>query len=325
MIRDFSVMKSNLAHVLRIAVVLILLGLSGVAFGQASGVSVESGVDRQQAYMGDRLKYSLTLTTDSSTIVDTIPIGKTLGDFEVKRRSASLAHPAPGKLAHHYEYVITAYQTGKLWIPQLKLRFVSADGDTSEAATDSVAVDILSLASGDSLADIRGLKPPIYFGTRFPWLYVIVGVVLVGGIVLWLMKSRKKRPEEAAHVKPVDNRPPWVIAEAELKALRESGLLEQAQYKEFYLRLTDIIRTYLEPRYGIDALDRTTFELKRDLRAINLDKSDFDLLFDLFDGADLVKFAKLVPSMSEAEADFQKGWSFVQMTGKRKVEEVAAQ
>lgn len=318
-------MKSNLLKQSLIAASLFILGISGIVLGQANGVSVESGVDRQQAYMGDRLKYSLTLTTDSSVVVDSIPIDKDLGDFEVKQRSASLTHPAPGKMAHHFEYVITAYQTGKLWIPQLNLRFISPDGDTSEAVTDSVAVNILSLASGDSLADIRGLKPPIYFGTRFPWIYVIVGVVLVTGIVLWLMKGRKKQTEEAAQTKPVDTRPPWIIAEAELKKLRESGLLEQGQYKLFYLRLTDIIRTYLEPRYGIDALDRTTSELRSDLRSINLDKSDFDLLFDLFVNADLVKFAKFLPSMSEAEADFQKGWSFVQVTGKRKSEEVSAQ
>jgi len=255
-------------------------------------------------------------------VEDSIPVGENLGEFEIKNRSSSLSPGKPGKLTHHIEFVIAAYETGQLWIPQLTLRFIATDGSIIEATTDSLSVVILSLASSDSLADIKGLKPPVYFGGRFPWVYVAIAAVLLAGVLIWLWKRHREAPEEVAEVKSVDRRPPWVIAEEELKKLRESGLLRDEEYKLFYLRLTEILRTYLEPRYGIDALDRTTTELRDELKAISLGRADFDLLFELFGSADLVKFARSLPSTNEAEADFQKGWRFVQDTGKRRSEEV---
>lgn len=308
-----------------IAIMLAMLGIGAVAFGQQGSVIVEAGIDRQQAYIGDRLKYTLTLTTDSSVVVDSIPVGEMLGEFDVKQSTSSLSPDGRGMLTHHIEFILAAYKTGQLWIPQLTLQFIANDGSRFEATTDSLSVMILSLASGDSLADIKGLKPPVYFGGRFPWIYVAIAAVVLAAIIVWLRKRRRKAPEEAVEVKPVDRRPPWTIAEEELKKLRESGLLEDEEYKLFYLRLTEILRAYLEPRYGIDALDRTTAELRDELKAINLDKVEFDLLFELFSSADLVKFAKFLPTVKESEADFQKGWRFVHDTGHSRHEEVSAQ
>lgn len=320
--RDMSIMKINISDLSMIAILLALFGIGAVAFGQQGAVTVESAIDRQQAYMGDRLRYTLTLTTDSNVVVDSIPIGESLGKFEIKKRSSSLSSGKLGKLTHNIEFVIAAYETGQLWIPRLTLRFIATDGSITEATTDSLSVVILSLASTDSLADIKGLKPPVYFGGRFPWIYVAIALIVLAGVLIWLWKSRRKAPDAVAEVNSVDRRPPWVIAEEELKKLRESDLLRDEEYKLFYLRLTEILKTYLEPRYGIDALDRTTTELRNELKAIGLDQADFDLLFELFVSADLVKFAKLLPSTHEAESDFQRGWRFVQDTSKRRSEEV---
>jgi hypothetical protein len=296
---------------------LLVLGMVGTIAAQDVPHSVKAEIDRQQAYVGDRLRFTLTLIADSTTSVDSIPVGENLGDFDVIGRQYDLSGDGSGGIRHIVDFDLAVYKMGQFWIPQIPIRFIHADSTTSEFMTDSLAVIIMSVASGDSLVDIKGLKPQIYFGSRFPWLYVIVAAIVLAGLVVWMWRRRKKS-EAVSEAEPIDTRPPWVIADEALRRLRESGLLANGEFKLFYLALTDILRAYIEPRFGVDALDRTTSELREELTQISLDDHYYDLLFGLFDSADLVKFAKLRPEMSEAESDFQKGWQFVQSTGEKR-------
>ncbi len=288
-------------------------------FAQTEPVSVKAEIDRQQAYIGDRLNYTLTVVSDSSIAVDSIPIGDRLGNFEVKGREYEMSGTEDGRIRLTAKFVIAAYETGTIWLPRVKLSFLMPDSTMTEIETDSLRVTILSLAEGDSLADIRGLKPEMYFGSRFLWMYLIVAAVVVGALVYWLVRRKAGNGVDA---EPVDTRPPWVVAEERLRHLRESALLADSEFKPFYLRLTKIIRRYLEPRYGIDALDRTTFELRGEMSRISLDQEQYDRLFEMFDGADLVKFAKFHPELNQAENDFQRAWQFVRETGQERRERV---
>jgi hypothetical protein len=309
-----------------IGLVSVLLAVSLLVpahlFAQTEPVSVKAEIDRQQAYIGDRLNFTLTIVSDSSIAVDSIPIGDRLGDFEVKGREYDMSGTEDGRIRLMAKFIIAAYETGPIWLPRVKLSFLMPDSTMTEIETDSLRVTILSLAEGDSLADIRRLKPEVYFGGRFPWIYLIIGAIVVSALVYWLVK-RKKRMRDGVDAEPVDTRPPWVVAEERLKYLRESSLLADSEFKPFYLRLTDIIRRYLEPRYGIDVLDRTTFELRGEMSRMNLDQRQYDRLFDMFDGADLVKFAKFHPELNQAETDFQRAWQFVRETGQERRAEVA--
>ncbi len=301
----------------------IVLSLFAVPIhAQSSPVSVEASIDRQQAYIGDVLKYRITVEADTALSMDSIRIGAFLGEFEVLRSEQSEVI-TDDVATRVFEYDLAAFETGRYAVPPTTVRFTLSDGGTAEAATDSLPVVIMSVASGDSLADIRGLKDPIPIGYRFPWLYVAIGaaLALVLGYLLWRILKRKKVEEEA---EKVDTRPPWVIAEERLRKLRESELIENEQFKLFYLKLTEIVRRYLEPRFGIDAIDRTTWELREEMMSIGLSEEQYNSLFALFDSADLVKFAKSVPTPQLIEDDFQRAWAFVRNTSVSEVKEVSA-
>ena len=318
--RQYSIiveMTMILRHTYLILTAVLILSLCGIVSGQDRPFSVKAEIDRQSAYVGDKLEFGLTIVTDSATSFDSIPIGETLGEFEVKERKSSLSTKDSITLTHRINYVIAAYKTGQLWIPAIPVHFVRDDSVIAGMTTDSLSVTILSVASGDSLVDIKGLKPPIYFGRKFPWIYVIIAVVVLAILFGWLYKRRRKS-EALVKREPVDMRPPWIIAEEKLKRLRESDLFENKEFKLFYLGLTEILRSYIESRYGVDALDRTTSELRAVLSTVSLDQGHLDMFFELFDDADLVKFAKFQPTVAQAEADFQKGWKFVQDTGEKR-------
>jgi hypothetical protein len=93
--------------------------------------------------------------------------------------------------------------------------------------------------------------------------------------------------------------PPEVIALAELERIAGLNLPARGDYKQHYTLVVDALRRYLEARYGIEAMDRTTYELMDDL---DRHRVHVDGLKSLLDEADLVKFAKFAPRAENAVA-----------------------
>jgi len=314
--------RSNNTILLAITIT-IITAVCGYAQTAESPVSVRATVEPDRGYVGDRLIYSLIVEADTTIRIAGHPAGEKLGVFDVKNSSVQADDLGDGRARYSYLYEITAYETGTFWLPSSNLEVILPDGGVTEVLSDSLSVVVMSIAGRDSLTDIKGLKEPIAFGSQIPWLYIAIGAVLAA-VVAWVLYRvfRKKDVEEAPE--PVDTRPPWIIARERLEKLRESDYISRGEFKFYYQSLTDIMRKYIEPRYGIDATDRTTMELKRLLRNIHLDRENYDILFSMFDRADLVKFAKRVPGPGEVDEDFQKAWQFVQRTCNAQAAEVEA-
>jgi predicted ATPase len=83
--------------------------------------------------------------------------------------------------------------------------------------------------------------------------------------------------------------------------------------KEYYTRLTDTLRTYLEERFGIKAMEMTTGEIMERLR-LEEDQSKIDELRDLLETADLVKFAKHTALLNERDRNMASVIEFIEAT-----------
>ena len=81
----------------------------------------------------------------------------------------------------------------------------------------------------------------------------------------------------------------------ELKKLREKKFLEVAKIKEYYSELSDILRRYLDRRFGFQTLELTTFEILNLLKEKNFERNVLEKAKLLFENSDLVKFAKYSP------------------------------
>jgi hypothetical protein len=84
------------------------------------------------------------------------------------------------------------------------------------------------------------------------------------------------------------------------------NLLTKGEIKFFHLRISDILRRYIENRFGLKAPERTTEEFLVELSqsettANVLLRSHKNLLTDFLTQCDLVKFAKHEPSITECE------------------------
>jgi hypothetical protein len=93
--------------------------------------------------------------------------------------------------------------------------------------------------------------------------------------------------------------PPEVIALAELERVAALNLPARGDFKQHYTLVVDALRRYVEARYGVEAMDLTTFEL---VDALERRRVHVDGLEPLLNEADLVKFAKFAPSGDSATA-----------------------
>jgi hypothetical protein len=104
---------------------------------------------------------------------------------------------------------------------------------------------------------------------------------------------------------PVDRRPPWEIAFERLAHLKQEPYMTEGKFKEYYIELTDISRSYASRMYHIDFIDMTTDETLQQLIELELPSGLYDNLQRFLRHADLVKFAKYVPEKVRCESDFQ--------------------
>ncbi len=166
-------------------------------------------------------------------------------------------------------------------------------------------VVLLSLASFAFAGDIKDVRPPVNMPLNIFFVIVIaiLTLSLIIGII-WLWYKRKHKTKKTSKEEEIVKNP-WEIAFEELERLKEDGLIVKGRYKEYYSRLSDIVRGYFERRFRIRAPEMTTEEFLISLKDCNfLKEFQKDTLKQFLHASDMVKFAKYSPTVSEAEDSF---------------------
>ncbi|MEI8064039.1 MAG: hypothetical protein WCH84_08240, partial [Verrucomicrobiota bacterium] len=152
------------------------------------------------------------------------------------------------------------------------------------------------------MEDIRDLKGFVPVPHNWWWLVLAVAVVVLAGWLSWWWVKRLRRHGPTATAAPPPS--PLEVALAALQRLREVNL----PVAEFYTRLADIVRQFIEGRYDLHAPDRTTEEF---LAEASLPEQQMALLRVFLHEADLVKFARHRPGKDEMDCAFVAAEKFV--------------
>lgn len=166
------------------------------------------------------------------------------------------------------------------------------------------------------MEDIRDIKGLVPLPHGWWWLWLLLAVV-AAAVAFWLWR-RRQQPGVSVFVPPPLT--PFEVAIRELRRLRD----ENPPVEEFYTRLSDIVRQYLEGQMGLHAPERTTeeflFEVSRDH---SLSAEHRELLGAFLQEADLVKFAKFQPGAEDKERALEAAEKFVYESQPRVEEAVA--
>ncbi|MDX9751395.1 MAG: hypothetical protein RBT71_09980 [Flavobacteriales bacterium] len=145
-----------------------------------------------------------------------------------------------------------------------------------------------------------------------PWAAAALALVVL--LVSAVRRLRQRRPSAPAPAPAPAQEPPHVRALAGLRAVEAERLWQDGHHKEHHDRITDLLRAYIEERYQVPALERTTSELVQELRTSALPAEQQRSLHGMLTLADMVKFAKLVPAPTENEALLRDAVRFVEST-----------
>ncbi|MFH1007368.1 MAG: BatD family protein [Candidatus Latescibacterota bacterium] len=297
------------------------LNLTNGAAAQDRPVSVEVRVDSAQVTVGDPVHYVLLVRREDDTQFQEPEMQDHFGLLELRdwHRLADRTL-ADGLLVSMFEYDLVAWKPGEYQIEPITIEYVTADGDTGSVRSQAIQITVESVRIGDATPqeaeDIWDIKGPLTIAGRVPWgLIGIVLLVLAGaGIGVWRYLRRKRRPIEqagpAGPPKPFD-------ALAELDRIAAMGLLRQGRYKDYYSLVSEALRRAIEQGYGVEVLERTTYQLSVELRQDGLSEPKVREIEAFLSECDLVKFAKFIPDMQTMEGAVARAKGIVRESVKR--------
>jgi len=294
--------------VLLIAFALFQQGLLG------QYVEVKAEFDTNQIRIGEPFHLDIKVHQPAGIRVDFPLIEDTLVDkLEVIASVPLDTTPMNEDLELFKRYRLTSFDSGLYVVPPLKFHIYS-DVWKDSVESNPLFLYVHTVPVDSTIYDVKyPLHMPVGFIEMLPFL--IGGIILLAALIflLWYLQRRKKNKPLFRAQKPED--PAHIIAFRELRELKDEKLAQKNEFKKYYTRLTEIVRRYMERRYGIPAMELTSYEILEEWNKSGEDKGDLtgnlNLLLNL---ADLVKFAKQKPVASENEENMERAYDFIEKT-----------
>lgn len=281
-------------------------------------ISVKSLVSTDSLMIGEQISYTLRVEADNELEFYLPLLQDTLSTtLEVLSPLSSDTTFTDRRIVIEQSYLITGFESGSQIIPSQEVTY-RRGGVLDTARSMPLIINIYNPVV-DTTQQIKPIKPPINtpvsFSEILPWLGGGLGGLLISGLIIWLLVRylKKKRDPQGAFSTPQE--PAHVIAFRELDLLKEQKIWTMGMVKEYYSRLTEITRRYIERQYDIPAMESTTEEILHAFSRTNRDDSLLDeMLKELLELADLVKFAKEDPLPVDNQTNLTNAYIFVQKT-----------
>jgi hypothetical protein len=294
---------------------LIAIGLLPGFWASAQQSKITARFDSTSIQIGDQIRLHFEIELPANAKVKMPQFHDTLsGKIEILKAFPQETSQKSGQLHIKQDLLVTSFDSGYYQVGPIAFPYeMGKVKDTLKTASLYLSVNTLPV---DTTKGIRDIKPPLSvpFSLMDYWLYIagLFGLIILIFAIWLIIKLFRKEPIFGT-ARAIE--PPYVIALRELDSLRSEKLWQSEKTKLYYTRLTEIIRTYIEKRYEINALEMTSDEIIKNLRGMNIDDfNSIDVLQKMFSTADLVKFAKGLPLPDENEVNLLNAYQFVNNT-----------
>jgi hypothetical protein len=319
-----------------VALLLIAVGVAGCSGGdgddeaavavetsaQRGPVAVTVRAERDVIEVGEKLSVAVEVVFEPGVEVTMPVFDDGLGSFAVRAVDTPPDTPATdGGTARRWvhTWVVDTFSAGPAEVPPITVVFTDARTDEAtegSIVTESLAIEVRSVLAGDEgEADFRDIRSALEVnvpGAGPEWM-IGGAIALVGVLAAVILALRARRTLAIEEVAPQPPAHVWALRM--LAALEADDLIGAGDAETFYTRLSGIVREYIERRFGIMAPERTTEEFLREAgRSAALEEHHKALLAGFLRAADMVKFARHVPTADECQAAFDAARGFVDQT-----------
>lgn len=211
-------------------------------------------------------------------------------------------------------YRLICFEPAAYHIDSLGLLYT--DGVTTDTlfAPEALELTVALMPVDTAQKSIYDIKQPLdaplvveEFSGYMTWALLLASVV---ASFVWLIVSRKRHHK--ATEAPLPKEPAHVVAIRSLEILANQKLWQNGKVKEYYSRLTEILREYLSGRYGVGAMEMTTDEIVAEMKRVSITPARAAELGALLAESDLVKFAKHHPDEEMHESAYNLVYYFVE-------------
>jgi len=228
-----------------------------------------------------------------------------------------------GNLELETKVTLTSFDSGSYVIPPFPAYLDNIDGSIDTVWYDGGKLEVSTIqidTTSYKPFDIKGQYTYKYTVKEFlPWFGILLALVALVYLITRYIKNRKLK--RSLFGKPETNDPPHIIALRALDRIRSEKLWQSNQEKRYYTEIVDIIRQYLEQRYGIQTMEKTSAEILDMIAEFKIEPREYKELESLFSLSDLVKFAKYKATQLENEDAVPAAVRFINATFLQEMED----
>lgn len=225
-------------------------------------------------------------------------------------------------------YMVTSFDSSLYYLPPMEVLIDTTRYKSKALALrvytvpiDTTHLDMMLHINKDGSADLVDFRQAVkdiqlpefdwadWKGVIWGGIITVLLIALIVGMALWL---RKGEPVIRL-VRRKTKLPAHQVAMTEIERIKQERAWTNDDSKEYYTQLTDTLRTYIQDRYGFRAMDMTSTEIIDHLMQEN-DQTILDELRQLFQTADLVKFAKYSTLINENDANLLTAINYINQT-----------
>jgi hypothetical protein len=290
---------------------------------RAQQVSVEATISPIEMLVGQQVQVTVKATMPEGAQA-LFPVFKptqqlTPGVEVLASTEQGVRSVADGQVERSVVYTLTSFDDTLYYLPPF---VVKVDGKPYESK--SLALKVLGI-------EVDTVHVDQFFGPKdvqdnpfqwsdwslLFWLSVLMLLLMAVGYYLYL-RLRDNKPI-ITRIRIVKRLLPHQKAMKEIEQIKADKMQNAENPKEYYTKLTDTLRKYIEDRYGFNAMEMTSSEIIERLeRALTDDAQSAETmkaeLRQLFTTADLVKFAKYSTMINENDANLVSAIDFINQT-----------
>lgn len=285
--------------------------------GLAQGVSVEAKIDSIAIFIGEQTGVTLTVTAQKDKTVQMPNLQArqmiTPGVEIVDIINNDTIDMADNMRKISRKYLLTSFDENAYMIPALNVKVDGKDYKTNALALKVLTVDVDTVHLNQYFGPKDVQDNPFLWKEWGPlfWLSVLMMLLIIVGAYLYIrLKQNKPIISRVMIIKHIPAHQKALTAIEKIKHERKQSSEDQ---KAYYTELTDTIRQYIEERFHFNAMEMTSAEIIDRLNNSD-DPKMIEELSELFNTADLVKFAKYSTLINENDLNLVNAVNFIDQT-----------
>ena len=299
----------------KIAIIISFLALV-LSESRAQSVFVEQKIDSIGIFIGQQAHVTVTVTAGENAQVvfpDWKPQTFLVPGVELLAIESDSADADNGQKSRTRRLTITSFDENLYALPPVEVKVDGKPYKSEQLALKVVTMDVDTLHPNEFFPPKDVQDNPFLWSEWSSLLWLSLLIVALCALGIWLQLRLKANKPIITSIRIIKKILPHQRAMKAIEEIKAEHMTTSDDPKEYYTRLTDTLRQYINERFGFNAMEMTTSEIIDNLQKSG-DQTMIGELKDLFETADLVKFAKYSTLIGENDLNLVNAINFIDQT-----------